>query len=56
MDGLILYRMLLKIHRDMLPRPLRLSGDMYIRDEFRSHFRSATPKQFELFIYKLLHY
>lgn len=53
-DGLravrALFRQVLRVHRDVLPGPLRALGDATAREEFRRHLRAATtPPQWREF-------
>ncbi|KAG2502239.1 hypothetical protein HYH03_000725 [Edaphochlamys debaryana] len=38
-----LFREVLKLHRERLPPPMRVLGDAYVREEFRSHLRAKNP-------------
>ena len=38
-----LYRRLLRAHRKLLPREMRLLGDEYIKSEFRAHREVENP-------------
>ena len=46
-----MYRDILRIHRQMLPGPLRSMGDVYARDEFRRHRDGRTTEaQWQAFV------
>jgi hypothetical protein len=45
MQGLALYRRILKVHRALLPTDLRRLGDAYAREEFVKH--RAADKSFQ---------
>ncbi|KAG1655969.1 hypothetical protein FOA52_009396 [Chlamydomonas sp. UWO 241] len=41
---LSLYRSIMRLHHEKLTGPLRALGDDYVRHEFRSHLRKASPQ------------
>lgn len=47
---LSLYRQVLRVHRDVLPGPLRSLGDTTANEEFKRHLRGkTTPPQWQEF-------
>ena len=48
MRALKLYRLILKEHRNKLPREMRTLGDTYVRAEFQQH-KTAQPEQLKMF-------
>eukprot|EP01103_Thecamoeba_quadrilineata_P011808 TRINITY_DN2907_c0_g1_i1.p1 TRINITY_DN2907_c0_g1~~TRINITY_DN2907_c0_g1_i1.p1 ORF type:complete len:102 (-),score=21.70 TRINITY_DN2907_c0_g1_i1:23-328(-) len=45
---LLLYLSILKVHQKKLPQAMRLTGNEYIRAEFKAH-KKATPEQLQIF-------
>ena len=44
-----LYRSILKLHRDRLPREMRHLGDDYVKNEFQLHKATTNPTQLNYF-------
>jgi len=46
--GVVLFRAILKEHRNKLPSHMRMLGDDYVRNEFKQH-KTAKPEQLTMF-------
>ena len=46
--GVVLFRAILKEHRNKLPSHMRMLGDDYVRNEFKQH-KTAKPEQLAMF-------